>query len=75
MIITSDVHQKSNTAVTTHTELENNTDVRIKDTSCNNVDCIFKPISRCTICSGYYCYVHASQHTHSMDNFEILKEF
>ncbi len=46
MIITSDVRQKSNAYVTTHTELENNTAVRIKDTFCNNVDCIFKPISR-----------------------------
>ncbi|WP_144729493.1 hypothetical protein [Candidatus Nitrosocosmicus arcticus] len=73
MVITSDVLQKSKSKITTRTELENNTDSRNHDTSCNNVDCIFKPISRCTLCSEFYCYGHASQHAHSMDNFEILK--
>ena len=73
MVITSDVRRKSNTVVTTHAKLENNTNARNHDTSCNTVDCIFKPISRCTIYSEYYCYVHANKHPHSMDNFEILK--
>ncbi len=53
--------------------LENNTNDRNHDAVCNTVDCIFKPISRCSICSKYYCYLHANKHTHSMDNFEILK--
>jgi len=73
MVITSDVHQKTNTYVNTNSALENEIHDRNSDTSCNSVDCIFKPISRCTICLKYCCYVHASQHTHSMDNFEILK--
>ena len=72
MVITSDA-RKSNTAVTTRTKSINNTDARNHDTSCNNIGCIFKPISRCTICSEYCCYVHANKHTHAMDNFEILK--
>lgn len=73
MVITSDVHRKSNTYGTIGAELESNADGRNHDNYCNNVDCIFNPISRCTLCSEFYCYVHASQHAHSMDNFEILK--
>jgi hypothetical protein len=73
MVITSDLVQKSSTNVGVLTKSANNTDDTNHDKSCNYVDCIFKPISKCTLCSWYYCYVHANEHAHSMDNLEILK--
>ena len=69
----SHVGQKTNTSVTTHGEYTNKTEVRNHNNSCNAIDCIFKPISRCTVCSEYYCYAHANEHAHAIDNFEILK--
>lgn len=73
MVLTSDVLQKSKSKATTRTELVNNTGDKNHDNSCNAVDCLFKPISRCTICSEYYCYSHVNEHAHSLDSFEILK--
>ena len=73
MVITSAFAQKSSTNVGVRTKSVNNTADTNHDNSCNYVDRIFKPISKCTLCSEYYCYVHANEHAHSMDNLEILK--
>lgn len=39
---------------------------------CYSMGCIVKPISRCTLCSNYYCYEHVYEHPHAMENVEIL---
>jgi hypothetical protein len=49
-----------------------NNDVTNHDNSCNSIECLDKPISRCTVCFKYYCHTHVRRHSHSMDNFEIL---
>lgn len=54
-------------ALTTTNGIKNN------DTTCSAIDCISRPISRCTICSEYFCYLHGHKHIHSLDNFEILR--
>ena len=73
MVITSGFAQKSIANVGVPTKSANNTADTNHDNPFNYVDRIFKPISKCTICSEYYCYMHANEHAHSMDNLEILK--
>ena len=64
---------KNKYSVTTHVKSIDNTEDKNYDKSCNAANCVLKPISRCTICSEYYCYGHTTGHDHAMDNFEILK--
>jgi hypothetical protein len=73
IISSSDAVQETKPKITTLIEPSINTDVRNDDKPCNVVDCSSRPISRCTLCSEYYCYSHANEHNHSMDNLEILK--
>ncbi|MGE0389027.1 MAG: hypothetical protein AB7P13_02725 [Candidatus Nitrosocosmicus sp.] len=40
--------------------------------SCSFANCKIKPISRCSVCSEYYCYDHTYGHIHTIENFEIL---
>ncbi len=40
---------------------------------CSATSCIAEAISKCTLCSEYYCYKHVYVHAHPMDNFEIIK--
>ena len=69
----SDAVQETKPKITTLIDLSINTDIRNDDKSCNAVDCLSRPISRCTLCSEYFCYSHANGHAHSIDNLEILK--
>ena len=73
MAISSDALQKYNIIIPRLTKSSNNPDTKIHNYSCNAVGCLSKPISRCTVCAEYYCYLHVNGHAHSMDNFEILK--
>jgi len=40
---------------------------------CSATECISEAISKCTVCSEYYCYAHVYGHAHPVDNFEIIK--
>ena len=73
MVITSDALQNYDINIPILTHSSNNTNIINHDHSCNAVDCLFNPISRCTVCLEYYCYLHVNGHAHSLDNFEILK--
>lgn len=73
MVISSHAHKEYKTIFPTLTESSDNNEVENHDYCCNAVGCFSKPISRCTLCTEYYCYLHVNGHVHPIDNFEILK--
>lgn len=39
---------------------------------CSYGNCNLKAITRCTICSNYYCHRHGWNHLHLMENLEVI---